>query len=160
MFKGIVSRDFAILFWFNWIDMKFLIGPDQVNFNFTEIFVFKFLKKLTLSVYRIWSCWSKNCYNSKDFSRILIFLRWIPRLWGGNSRQILHLSYVLRVLAHRILNILRMVTIPGFITPVKLWSMDVGTLRSKLPPDGNYSRIHYSCVVQEWHTAFQKSSGW
>jgi hypothetical protein len=30
--KGIVSRDFAVLFLFNWIDMKFLIGQDQVYF--------------------------------------------------------------------------------------------------------------------------------
>jgi hypothetical protein len=30
--KGIVSRDFATLSSFNWTDMKFLIGPDQVYF--------------------------------------------------------------------------------------------------------------------------------
>jgi hypothetical protein len=30
IFKGIVSRDFAILFLYYWIDMKFLIGPDQI----------------------------------------------------------------------------------------------------------------------------------
>jgi hypothetical protein len=32
--KGIVSRDFGVLFLFIWIDMKFLIGPDQVYFSF------------------------------------------------------------------------------------------------------------------------------
>jgi uncharacterized protein YozE (UPF0346 family) len=31
-FKGIISRDFAILFLFNSIDMNFLKGPDQVYF--------------------------------------------------------------------------------------------------------------------------------
>jgi hypothetical protein len=32
--KGIVSRDFGVLFLFIWIDIKFLIGPDQVYFSF------------------------------------------------------------------------------------------------------------------------------
>jgi hypothetical protein len=31
-FKGIVSRDFGLLSLFIWIDMMFLIGPDQVYF--------------------------------------------------------------------------------------------------------------------------------
>jgi hypothetical protein len=30
--KGIVSRDFGTLFLFNWIDLKVVIGPNQVNF--------------------------------------------------------------------------------------------------------------------------------
>jgi hypothetical protein len=34
MVKGIASRDFGVLFLFIWIDMKFLIGPDQVYFSF------------------------------------------------------------------------------------------------------------------------------
>jgi hypothetical protein len=33
-FKGIASRDFGILFLFHWIDMKFVLGPDQVYFSF------------------------------------------------------------------------------------------------------------------------------
>jgi hypothetical protein len=33
-FKEIVSRDFDVLFLFIWIDMMFLIVPDQVYFSF------------------------------------------------------------------------------------------------------------------------------
>jgi hypothetical protein len=32
-FKGIVSRDFGVIFLFIWIDMKFQKGPDQVYFS-------------------------------------------------------------------------------------------------------------------------------
>jgi hypothetical protein len=31
---GIVSWDFSNLFWFQWIDLKVVIGPDQVYFSF------------------------------------------------------------------------------------------------------------------------------
>jgi hypothetical protein len=65
-------------------------------------------------------------------------LQWIPRLWGGDSRQIPHLSHVAPVLAHRVPNFLRMIAIPGFITPV--YGASFGTLRSKSPPDGNNSQ--------------------
>jgi hypothetical protein len=34
LFEGIVSRDFGILFLFYWIDMKFVLEPDQVYFSF------------------------------------------------------------------------------------------------------------------------------
>jgi hypothetical protein len=33
-FKGIVSRDFGTLFLFHWIDLKVIIGLDQVYFSF------------------------------------------------------------------------------------------------------------------------------
>jgi hypothetical protein len=32
--KGIVSRDFGTLFLFYWIDLRVVIGPDQVYFSF------------------------------------------------------------------------------------------------------------------------------
>jgi hypothetical protein len=32
--QGIVSRDFGTLFLFHWIDLKVIIGPDQVYFSF------------------------------------------------------------------------------------------------------------------------------
>jgi hypothetical protein len=32
--KGIISRDFGILFLFHWIDLKIVIGPDKVYFSF------------------------------------------------------------------------------------------------------------------------------
>jgi hypothetical protein len=32
--KGIVSQDFGIIFLFYWIDVKFLIGQDQVYLTF------------------------------------------------------------------------------------------------------------------------------
>jgi hypothetical protein len=32
--KWIVSRDFDTLFRFHWIDLKVVIGPDQVYFSF------------------------------------------------------------------------------------------------------------------------------
>jgi hypothetical protein len=41
----------------------------------------------------------------------------IPRPWGGNSRQNNYLNEG-RVLAHRVPNLFRMVTIPGTHTPV------------------------------------------
>jgi hypothetical protein len=43
-FKGIVSRDFRTLFLFHWIDLKVVIGPEEVLFHFNDVFMFKFLK--------------------------------------------------------------------------------------------------------------------
>jgi hypothetical protein len=93
------------------------------------------------------------------------FLGWIPCLWAGNSRQNPHLF-------------------PAE-SPFIPCSVSVGSSRSKRPPDGNESRIPYSCVVQVlahripnvlwmetisefftpvwckcWHIEIQKSSGW
>jgi hypothetical protein len=52
------------------------------------------------------------------------FLGWKPRPWGSNSWQNTYLFRKKRVLAHRISNVLQMVTIPGFLTPVycKCWA--------------------------------------
>jgi hypothetical protein len=36
--KGVVSRDFDTLFCFHWIDLKVVIGPEQVN----DVFMLKF----------------------------------------------------------------------------------------------------------------------
>jgi hypothetical protein len=46
LFKGIVSRDFGVLFLFIWIDMKFLIGPDQVYFSFYRGLPIQILKRV------------------------------------------------------------------------------------------------------------------
>jgi hypothetical protein len=48
-FKGIVSRDFGVLFLISLNRYE----PDQVFFHFNYVFVFKFFKKLTFAVYRI-----------------------------------------------------------------------------------------------------------
>jgi hypothetical protein len=93
-------------FWYDWIDIKLLLGSDQVFFSFysNDVFIFKFFLKWAFAAY--WSCtwWSWNCYRFKDFSLILIllvwisfhelvipgkiiFLGWISCPWAGDSRQ-------------------------------------------------------------------------
>jgi hypothetical protein len=41
-FKGIVSRDLGTLFLFHRIELRVVIGPDQVYFSFNNVFMFKF----------------------------------------------------------------------------------------------------------------------
>jgi hypothetical protein len=38
IFKGIVSRDFGVFLYFYWIDVKIVIGPDQVYFPICKTF--------------------------------------------------------------------------------------------------------------------------
>jgi hypothetical protein len=39
--KGIVSRDFDVILRFYGIDVKFILGPDQVYLHFNFVFKFK-----------------------------------------------------------------------------------------------------------------------
>jgi hypothetical protein len=48
LFKGIVSRDFDVIFLFHWMDMKFVIRPDQVIIHFNDVLKLKFEKKICL----------------------------------------------------------------------------------------------------------------
>jgi hypothetical protein len=128
-------------------------------FHFNDIFVFKFLKKLTFAVYRIWTCWSWNCYRFEDFSHILIllvwisfhelvipsgiiFLDWISCPWGGNSRRNLYLSRGRRVLAVRRQNssggfLIYELVIPGGITIYPVESECCQSANEILPVDSS-----------------------